>query len=352
MTNNETTRELPPLRPDEQAKSYSKYYYRPIAPPNPRLMAILGQGPIDPAKALPFERLNDLLDSGYLEVETGYCILENGAGYVAVNNVFPGCTVDMMKWWFAWHAADGGLRYKIWFPPGHASIATDEADHAKLVDPAIPIGEKSQNVVHFVVENVGNGFEDIEICFLDPKTIGFDMSRFHTPNVAAVFGGFGISEARQGPPMKSPAIMVHFCREIEGGIEFRTLREDDSIRSPLLRRGEIDGKRHRPEGQRQTGCHDQASADFVQFDRAVAGHGPCLDAGQHHERDNRHRDDQRGQLLDDHSPASDGIGEQDVDRASGLFARREAAAKCDGETGQQRRQDEREQLDVEEARRR
>ena len=128
----------------------------------------------------------------------------------------------MMKWWFAWHAAGGGLRYKIWFPPGHASIATDAFDHAKLVDPSIPIEQKSQNVTHWVVENVGNGYEDIEISFLDPQTIGFDMSRFHKPNVAAVFGGFGVSESRQGPPMKSPAIMVHFCREIEGGIEFRT----------------------------------------------------------------------------------------------------------------------------------
>ena len=71
-------------------------------------MGILSQGPMDPAKALPYERINDLLDPGYHEVETGYCILENGAGYVAVNNVFPGCTVDMMKWWFAWHAAGPG----------------------------------------------------------------------------------------------------------------------------------------------------------------------------------------------------------------------------------------------------
>lgn len=177
---------------------------------------------MDPAKALPFERLNDLLDPGYHEVETGYCVLQNGAGYVAVNNVFPGCTVDMMRWWFAWHAAGGGLRYKIWFPPGHSSITVDDQDRAKLLDPSIPIDQKSQNVTHWVVEDVGGGYEDIEIFFLDPQTIGFDMSRFRAPNVAAVFGGYGISELRQGPSQKSPAIMVHFVREIEGGIEFRT----------------------------------------------------------------------------------------------------------------------------------
>jgi hypothetical protein len=211
-----------PLRPEEKALPYSKYYYRPVAQPNPKLMEILSKGPMDPAKALQYERINDLLDPGYHEVETGYCLLENGAGYVAVNNVFPGCTVDMMKWWFAWHAAGPGLRYAIWFPPGHVTIAVGDQGRAKLQDPNIPLGEKSQNIDHFVVEDVGGGVEDIIISFLDPQQMGFDMSRFHAPNVAWVFGGYGVSEARQGPPMKAPAIMLHFCREIEGGVELRT----------------------------------------------------------------------------------------------------------------------------------
>jgi phloretin hydrolase len=224
MSNHAGTRPEPPkLRPDEEALPYAKYYYRAPAPPNPSLMEILGRGPMDPAKALPYERMNDLLDPGYHEVETGYCVLENGAGYVAVHNVFPGCTVAMMKWWFAWHAAGGGLRYKIWFPPGHISIAVSEPDRTKLLDPDIPIEQKSRNIDHFVVEDIGGGGpEDIIISFLDPETMGFDMSRFHAPNVAWTVGGFGIQEPRQGPPMKAPAIMLHFCREIDGGIEFRT----------------------------------------------------------------------------------------------------------------------------------
>jgi hypothetical protein len=218
MTNTDTKPELPPLRPDEKALPYSKYYYRPVAPPNQRLLDTLDHGPMDPAGALPIERINDLLDPGYHEVETGYCQLPNGGGYLAVNNVFPGCTVDMMKWWFAWHAAGGGLRYKIWFPPGHASIAVGDRDRAKLLDPSIPM----EKVTHWVVEDVGVGFEDIEITFLPPEQLGFDMSRFHMPNVAAVFGGYGVEEPRQGPPQKGASVMVHFAREIEGGIEFRT----------------------------------------------------------------------------------------------------------------------------------
>jgi hypothetical protein len=129
----------------------------------------------------------------------------------------------MLRWWFAWHAADGGLRYKIWFPPGHSTIAVCDRDRAKILDPAVPLERKSQNVDHFVVEDIGGGvYEDVVISFLDPQTMGFDMSRFHEPNVAAVFGGFGVSEPRMGRPMKVPAIMLHFCRRIEGGVEFRT----------------------------------------------------------------------------------------------------------------------------------
>jgi hypothetical protein len=214
--------ELRPLRPDQEALPYAKYYYRPVAPPNPKLIDILNQGPMDPAKALLPENISDLLDPGYHEVETGYCVLDNGAGYVAVNNVFPGCTVDMMKWWFAWHAAGPGLRYSIWFPPGHVTIAVSDQGYAKLHDPSIPLGEKSQNIDHFVVEDVGGGVEDIIISFLDPQQMGFEMSRFHEPNVAWVFGGYGVSESTEHPGMKAPAIMCHFCREIDGGVEFRT----------------------------------------------------------------------------------------------------------------------------------
>ncbi len=211
-----------PLRPADEALPYSHYYHRKPAPPNPRLIEILDKGPMDPSKALPYERINDLLDPGYHEVETGYCILDNGAGYLAVNNVFPGCSVEMLKWWFAWHAAGPGLRYAIWFPPAHVTISVSDEGLAKLHDPNVPLTEKSQNIDHFVVEDVGDGVQDILISFLPPEQMGFDMSRFRAPHVACVFGGNGVGELRNGPPLKSAAIMLHFCREIEGGVEFRT----------------------------------------------------------------------------------------------------------------------------------
>lgn len=209
------------LTEEQKQSPLAKYFDRQPAPPNPRLMGILAKGPMDPAKALPLERLNDLLDPGYHEVETGYCVLDNGVGYVAVNNVFPGCTADMMKWWFSWHGLEG-IRYKVWCPGKHGSIAVGDRDRQKILDPNVPIDEKYTNVDHFVVEDIGGGFDDIVISFKTPAGMGFDAEKLKSSPVKAIFGGYGISESREHPGNKVPAIMIHTCRETEDGVEFRT----------------------------------------------------------------------------------------------------------------------------------
>jgi len=209
------------LTQEEERLSYVKYFHTPLAPKNMKLIEILNQGPMDPSKALMPENINDLLNPGYLEVETGYCVLSNGAGYVAANNVFPGCTLDMMKWWFAWHPLRP-FNYTIWNRECHHSVAITEETRAKILNPNIPLEEKYKDVTHFVVEDIGGGLEDIEIIFLRPEKLGFDMSRFKSPNVAEAFCGYGIQESRSGHGPKAPAVMLHFCRETADGLEFRT----------------------------------------------------------------------------------------------------------------------------------
>lgn len=210
------------LTPEQEALPYSKYYYREMAAPNPKLIAELDKGPMDPSKALPIDDINQILDPGYHEVETGYCQLPSGMGYVAVNNVFPGVTLEMMKWWFVWHAAGGGIRYKIWCPTHHETIAVADQDWRKIHDPNIPLEEKYKDVDHFVREDTGGGMEDILISFKRPETMGFDMEKFKKSPTLEVFGGFGISESVEHYGRKSPAVMMHTAREIDGGIEFRT----------------------------------------------------------------------------------------------------------------------------------
>lgn len=213
------------LTPEEKAKPYSKYFYRRPAPPAPERLAAM-EKPMDPSKALPIERINDLLNPGYLEVETGWCILPNGAGYVANHLPMPGVTVDMINWWFAWHSLED-LRYKLWWPDGHFGISLGGEDLAKVLDPNRSMTQKFQGITHFVIENVGGPCDEkIAISFMTPEDVGFDMSRFKSPNVGTIVAANGVSEMINPPPdapnTKSPAFMIHFVREISDGVEFRT----------------------------------------------------------------------------------------------------------------------------------
>ena len=153
----------------------------------------------------------------------GWCNLPNGAGYIAVNNKMPGVTVDMLDWWFAWHTL-ASLHYGIWYPPGHFGISISEKDRKKVLDPNLPIKDKIYGRTDHVVEDVGPALEDIFIFFCHPAELGFDMDRFHAPNVAAVYGGYGLDSPVGAQPwaVRAPAIMCHFIREIPGGVEFRS----------------------------------------------------------------------------------------------------------------------------------
>jgi hypothetical protein len=213
------------LTPEEKAKSYSKYYYRQPAPPLPERVTAMAK-PIDPSKALPIEHINDLLNPGYLEVEAGWCVLPNGAGYVANQIPMSGVTVDMVNWWMAWHSLED-LRYKIWWPDGHFAISLSESDRQKVLDPNRSMAQKFQGLTHFVTENIGGpGTEKIAISFMTPEDVGFDMSRFKSPAVGTIVAANAVANPINPPPgtpdQRVPTFMLHFIREIPGGIEYRS----------------------------------------------------------------------------------------------------------------------------------
>ena len=213
------------LTAEEQAKPYAKYYYRKHAGASPELAAqLVDPKPMDPADALPIERMSDLLDPGYLSGETGYCTLPSGGAYVAVNHPMPEVTKDMVDWWFAWHGLES-LRYMLWSPQDHYAVDMSDADRAKVLDPATPMLLKFQGVTHHVHEDIGGGADDLFISFMTPEDFGFDMSRWKSPNVATLVAAnvlIKVAAAPEGAPMM-PVAMCHFIRELpQGGVEFRT----------------------------------------------------------------------------------------------------------------------------------
>ncbi len=213
------------LTPEEKSKPYSRYFYLKISPPAPEKIAAMDK-PMDPAKALPLEKINDLLNPGYHEVESGWCILPGGGGYIANHTIMPGVTVDMVNWWMAWHGLEP-MRYRIWYPPAHFDVTLSDRDRAKVLNPGRSLAQKNYGVTHFVIEDTGGGGpEKIAISFMSPENAGFDMSRFKSPNVGTVIAANGVSQLLNPPPgvpnFKSPAFMMHFIREIPGGIEYRS----------------------------------------------------------------------------------------------------------------------------------
>ena len=75
----------PELSPEEKNSPLAKYYDIPLTPPGPLHQQILDYGcPLDPKLAIKIENMLDLLQvTGYQKQEFGYCMMEDGTGYMA-----------------------------------------------------------------------------------------------------------------------------------------------------------------------------------------------------------------------------------------------------------------------------
>lgn len=172
-------------------------------------------GPMDHRDALPFERINDLLQPGYHVRETGCCFMPDNSCYVAVLTRMPKVSGEMLDWWFWWHALED-LRYKIWYPGSH--LANHAEDPAQLQNCELSSRQRYWNNTHYPVEDVGIGIEQLSITFLPPADFGFDISRFDEARVATVIC------ARVGSVTKKVlhTDMCHFVRAADGGVEMRS----------------------------------------------------------------------------------------------------------------------------------
>lgn len=196
------------LTSEEKLQNYSKYYYMDMKTQSQKLLDKIDEGPIDCEDALKIEDINDLLNSGYLPSETGYCIMPDGSGFVASITRMEHVTPEMVDWWFAWHGLHP-LRYKIWNKECHFDIKTTKRE--QLLNPSLSRKEKLWGVEHNVIEDLGFGPERLHINFMSPGQLGFSINRFKEPYVSSVIGGnvnFGV--------------MCHFIRKIQYGIEVRS----------------------------------------------------------------------------------------------------------------------------------
>ncbi len=166
---------------------------------------------IQPAdKALPLERVGELLNPGYLPMETGWARLDNGLMYVAAHTPMPGVTGDMIDWWFSWH--DTGNAYHLWHPRDHISAIWQHP-----VDRTLPIRQQYIGNTSQIIEYIGSKEEWLNVWFQKPETY-FDVSRFASSGIATAVC------ARGGLRRENiwSAHLIHLMRNTPDGVEMRS----------------------------------------------------------------------------------------------------------------------------------
>lgn len=185
------------------------YLERPLTPPPAAVIAAIEGGPIDPADALALADVARLLDPTPLPVETGWCTLADGVGYVAVRTAMAGLSAEMVDWWFDWHPCES-LRYRIWHPSAHLANS--------LQLPAVPAAKAHWGAVHRPVEDVGVGVVRARIAFQRPTAMGLPRDCLGDEDVATIVCGYVGDERRH--LWHTP--MFHVFLRAEDGLVLRS----------------------------------------------------------------------------------------------------------------------------------
>jgi hypothetical protein len=208
-----TQRQFAKNRERIRGKPYERFFHGDLRLNADVLPAL--RAPMDPSEALAPGDVNALLDPGYHRVENGFCELPDGSAYVASHVPFPGCTGEMYRWWFWWHAVEPE-RYTLWYPYNHVSVRPRDRD--ALTRPGLPHEERYVGTTHDVVEFIGPDLMSISIRFVDPAEFGFDTARF----AAAGIVGHACARVTLRPAGIEAVTMVHLVRATDRGIEQRS----------------------------------------------------------------------------------------------------------------------------------
>jgi hypothetical protein len=153
-----------------------------------------------------FDQINDLLNPGYLPIESGVVNHPDGTATVCTLARMPGCNAAMVEWWFGW--LGGTDQYRLWHPTDHVF-----SDWESRV-PGTHIG--SSHLVHEYLGGTDGPLFKLRINFRDPLEL-FDASRYAAFNGAAICAHIG--------PLDTPIVlgkMTHFVRNTPWGCEMRS----------------------------------------------------------------------------------------------------------------------------------
>lgn len=155
-------------RGDDADTSFGRWFRPEMAPLPGDVVDALALGPQAPELLGPLESAPQLLEEGYLPLESGYALGEDGTTRVAVLTRMPGVTAEMWDWWFGWHGCDP-RRYKLWHPRAHLF-----AQWADGPDEGRRGRERYVGRTSFVDEYLGSTLAKAAIQFVEPATLGID----------------------------------------------------------------------------------------------------------------------------------------------------------------------------------
>lgn len=198
-------RYLKPLPQDEKELGYD-LFFREIPPLDPDVVeGIDPSKPLNPQYAITPDRIREMLKPGYLEGETGHCLLPRGGGYAACNVKLHGISYEKYFWWRQWRRqGNEDFQYKLWYPGKHYRFCQRKS---------------------WILEDIGMGPSNIfQYARLTLEQLGLSKEELERSPIRNVFSTAGISRSVDADYDESPVSMVlaHFVRDIEDGIELRS----------------------------------------------------------------------------------------------------------------------------------
>lgn len=157
-----------------------------------------------------FECKNDVLSNSDLQNEVGYTKMDDGTYLVSMICPMPSITVEMIEWWFWWQAQDD-LRYQIWFPGEHISIAYHKKDKEYFEQPKVPAFKANSQ---YPVERIGGMKMPLRIDFVEPEDFGFSKQKMQENNIPKIVCGH--VSAFNG--MINHTEMAHIFKQTEHGL--------------------------------------------------------------------------------------------------------------------------------------